>query len=159
MVTVVSFCIFAVVAIVVALFVGSFAGSLHSKVHYDAQMLATVVYDLSGAVVTLILLLLCSLVFLDLSRGHAPFTGRQARRFKIGAIALLLYAFVGALTTPDILRLFGATDQWVVYETPFAWQPLVVFRAWPLVASMFLWALAYVFGHGEVLQDLADHTV
>lgn len=126
---------------------------------YDYPSVLSSSSSLIGSLLVLLLLVLCTLLFRDLSKGLPPFSRRQAKRLRVAAYGVLAFGILQMLASPELHQLLGTFEAPVVYDSPSNRFVQANIQIWPFFVSFFVWALAYVFEYGILIQDLSDNTV
>lgn len=104
-----------------------------------------------------VILLLAGLIFRDVSKGETPFTYKQAKRIRVIAWLLLIYALLEAFLPTGVLMYQSLGNSVFGIEHGATFSPSI--KVGTIVVSLVVFFLSTVFKYGVKLQELSDDTV
>lgn len=149
------FCIFWIIATV------SMAFSLVNEGLFgnsDNNIFNIALHVARGAIVVVLYLIMIHILE-DTVHGQSPFTMKQAKRLKMAAFALVVYAVLGIILgyCSSLLQVNGFSSGYI--STDGTTNAIMPIDFSSLIAAAAVFAFSYVFKYGVLLQELSDETL
>ena len=110
-----------------------------------------------GLLIFAVIFTIAGLIFKDISKGESPFTMKQARRIRIVAWMLIVYAVIEAVLPSGVVVDNSYAGSTINVNHIESSPPII--KVGSVIVGVVFYFLASVFTYGVKLQELSDETL